>query len=89
MTIMVKAYATLVHYLSSSLPEIFPSGTKAGTPVPVNINDGASTDDLITELDLQNKKPLLLFRNGKALKPSDRLQPGDEISIFPPVGGGR
>ena len=57
--------------------------------MPVNINDGASADDLITELDLQNKKPLLLFRNGKALNPGNRLQPGDEIGIFPPVGGGR
>ena len=89
MIIAVKAYATLVHDLSSSLPEIFPSGTKAGIPVSVSISDGACTDDLITELDLQNKKPLLVFRNGRALKPSDRLQPGDEIGIFPPVGGGR
>ena len=88
MDIAVKAYATLVHDLIVSLPEVFPPDTKAGTPVSLRIEDGANAEDLLEVLDLAGKKPLLVFRNGKALSSTDRLLHGDVVGIFPPVGGG-
>jgi len=50
--------------------------------------EGATIADLIHHLNLPAEEVKLAFVNGRARPEDWRLEPGDEVGIFPPVGGG-
>ncbi len=76
-TVKVKLFA--------GLDKLFP-GYDNSEFMPVEINPGETVDDLIEKLKLPEYK--LIFINGVAAKLDYPLNDMDEISIFPPVGGG-
>ncbi len=79
MIVRAKLFATLRHYA--------PNG-KAGAPFEVDLLDGATIADLIRQLNLPDEEVKVAFVNGRARPEEWRLEPGDEVGIFPPVGGG-
>jgi len=79
MRVTVRIYATLCRYVP---------GVSAGTPVEIELPDGASVADLIERLKIPAREVKIAFVNGRTRSPDWLLESGDEMGIFPPVGGG-
>ena len=79
MRITVRIYATLCRYVP---------GVSAGTPIEIELSDGASVADLIERLEVPAREVKIAFVNGRTQSPDWLLKSRDEAGIFPPVGGG-
>jgi len=79
MRVNVRTYATLCRYIP---------GVSAGTPVEIELHDGASVSDLIEKLKIPEREVKIAFVNGRTRPLDWLLESGDEMGIFPPVGGG-
>lgn len=79
MEVIVKLFATLNRYR----PE-----ERAGTPFRIKLSENASLDDLINILNIPPEETRILFVNGIIQEPLYKLKDGDEIGLFPPIGGG-
>jgi molybdopterin converting factor small subunit len=78
-TVHVKLFATL--------RDLRP-GLGIGEAFPVELSDGATIDDLVRELELPQDQVKLVFVNALVRELDHVLADGDELGIFPPVGGG-
>ena len=83
MIVRAKLFATLRRYAPNAS-----AGAQAGTPFEMDVPDGATLADLVKRLALPADQVKVAFVNGRARPDEWRLEPGDEIGIFPPVGGG-
>ena len=63
-------------------------GLGIGERFPVELPDGASVRDLTRQLELPEEQVKLIFVNGLFQDLGHVLADGDEVGIFPPVGGG-
>ncbi len=54
----------------------------------LEINDTASVHDILKLLDIDEKDAAIIFINGIHGLPGSILSAGDELAIFPPIGGG-
>jgi molybdopterin synthase sulfur carrier subunit len=79
MHIHVRLYATLSRYLP---------GLSAGRTAEIELADNATILDLVDKLELPAGGVKVVFVNGRTRSPDWILKPGDEVGIFPPVGGG-
>jgi molybdopterin synthase sulfur carrier subunit len=79
MHVYVKLFASLRR---------FAGDVPLGTPIDVDVPEGATLADLYQTLNLPADEVKLAYVNGRAQSDEWQLQPGDEIGIFPPVGGG-
>ena len=79
MLVMVKLFATL--------RELFPD-LGIGEPMEVKLPDGASVSDLVEKLEIPPDEVKLVYVNGRLRSMDYVLSEGDEVGIFPPVGGG-
>jgi len=79
MKVYVKLFATLRDYF----PEL-----SIAEKLPVELPAGATVASLIQALQLPRDQVKLVYVNGRLRADDALLQPGDEIGIFPPVGGG-
>lgn len=79
MLVTVKLFATLTR---------FKSGVKAGNPFEMNLSDTATAKEIIDILQIPDDEIHIVFVNNVIEAPSVKLQAGDVIGIFPPVGGG-
>jgi sulfur-carrier protein len=79
MRVRVKLFATL----SRDRP-----GVSAGVPFEVELDDGATIQGLLRELRLPEGEVKVVFVHGRAREWDWRLSAGDELGIFPLVGGG-
>ena len=79
MRVHVKLFATLRRYVENAV---------YGVPFEVDLAEGATIADLIHHLNLPAEEVKLAFVNARARPEDWRLEPGDEVGIFPPVGGG-
>jgi sulfur-carrier protein len=79
MRVWVKLFATLGRYHPGSLP---------GTPFEVDMPQVAALADLIRRLALPPEEVKIIYVNGRTQLADYVLQPGDDVGIFPPVGGG-
>ena len=78
-TVHVKLFATL----RQVRPEV-----PMGQPFPQALPTGATIADLIDKLGLPKDEVKLVFVNAHFREWDHILSDGDEIGIFPPVGGG-
>ncbi len=79
MKVWVKLFATL--------QGLFPD-LGIGEAMQVEMPDGATVGDLIAQLRLPPEEVKLVYVNGRLKKIDHPLSDGNEIGIFPPVGGG-
>ena len=78
-TVSVKLFATLRrHYPDLGI----------GEAMPVEIEGGATVQDLFQQLKLPQDQVKIVFVNGIVRNLDHRLEDGDDLGIFPPVGGG-
>jgi molybdopterin synthase sulfur carrier subunit len=60
-----------------------------GEPMPVELSDGATIEQLIEHLHLPVDQVKIVFVNSIVQRePYTKLRDGDQVGIFPPVGGG-
>lgn len=78
-TVQVKLFATLREYRP---------GLGIGEPFPVDLPDGATMRGLVRQLELPEEQVKLVFVNARSAGMDHLLANGDEVGIFPPVGGG-
>lgn len=88
MKVYVKLYATLTRSVSEAILAQYSQGIAAGSRLEVDLPEDSTLDDLVTHLDLPKEQVKVSFVNGKAQELDYRLEPGDEVGIFPPIGGG-
>lgn len=79
MLVRVRVYATLTRHLA---------GVSAGTGVDVELSEGATIVDLLRTLRLPLDEVKLVFVNGQSRPLTHPLNLGDEVGVFPAVGGG-
>lgn len=59
-----------------------------GEPVPVALEEGATVRDLAAHLGVPAEEVKLVFANGLSRDLDYVLVDGDDLGLFPPVGGG-
>lgn len=79
MKLTLRVYATLCRYVP---------GAVAGVPLAIELGDGATVADLIECMKIPDREVKAVFVNGRTQPPDRVLLPGDEVGIFPPIGGG-
>ena len=78
-TVHVKLFATLRQYRP---------GLGLGEALPVELPKGATVGDLVQQLGLPAEEVKIVFVNALFRDMGHALADGDELGIFPPVGGG-
>jgi molybdopterin synthase sulfur carrier subunit len=78
----------LVHVKLFASLRRFAGDAPLGTPIDVDMPEDATLTDLYQILQLPIDEIKLAYINGRVQPDDWQLQPGDEIGIFPPVGGG-
>ncbi|MGA2625590.1 MAG: MoaD/ThiS family protein [Candidatus Bathyarchaeia archaeon] len=54
----------------------------------IELNDNATTDDLLQSLPVKDKDYLYIVREGIRLNSKSKINDGDEILVVPPIAGG-
>lgn len=88
MQVCARVYATLAKSAAANLAGGQAQGMRAGTPFNVVLADGSTLNDLIAVLGLPEGKVRVAFVNGRVQALGFVLSPGDEVGLFPPIGGG-
>jgi molybdopterin converting factor small subunit len=79
MQVTVKLFATLTRFSPGGLP---------ATPFEINLPDSATVKDLVYQLGIPSEETKISFVNGLIRDLDWVLKQGDEVGIFPPIGGG-
>jgi len=79
MQVRVKLYASLSRYYGN---------VTAGVPFEIDLSESATISDLVNRLKLPRQEVKLFFVKGRARSIDWPLEPGDEVGIFPLIGGG-
>lgn len=74
--------------LFASLGSFNPQGGLPGTPFELELPSGATLNDLMERLQLPTEQVKVCFVNSRIQPPDFVLGEGDDVGIFPPVGGG-
>ena len=88
MKVYLKIFSVLAKKLSDVFKSQYPEGLKAGTVVELDLPNKSSISNLMDSLHLERNSKYLIFVNGKSQKHEHELSEGDQIGIFPPIGGG-
>lgn len=80
MRIKLRAYAGLRRYLS---PEL-----SVGQSVPLEMPPGSTVGDALDRVGIPHGETKNCFVNGIQRGLDHQMAEGDELAIFPPVGGG-
>jgi len=75
----VKLYATLVRYAGGSIMH---------EPIDIELSEGATLQDIYDRLGIPPDEVKTAFVNSTMRQPDYVLHDGDDVGIFPPVGGG-
>ncbi len=67
---------------------VITKGFEPVSPLEVELPESSTLADLVAHLGLTREELKLTFVNGRAQELEYHLVPGDEVGIFPPVGGG-
>jgi len=54
----------------------------------IELNDNATTEDLLQSLPVKDKDYLYVVRAGIRLNSKSKINDGDEILVVPPIAGG-
>lgn len=79
MRVRVRLFATLTRHLP---------GSTAGATIEVDLPAGATVASLLARIGVPQGEAHVAFVNGRIRSLDWPLQPGDEVGLFPPIGGG-
>jgi len=80
---MITVYVRLFATLRRHFPDL-----KIGEAMPVELPDGTTVGQLIEHLGVPSQEVKTVFVNNIIRDPESPLRSGDEVGIFPPIGGG-
>ena len=75
----IKLYATLAKYAGGSIMH---------EPIDVEMSEGAMLQDIYERLGIPPDEVKTAFVNSTMQQPDYVLRDGDDVGVFPPVGGG-
>ncbi len=73
--------------LFANFGEFLPPGTEKYT-CWLELEEGTTIGQVLEKLKIPDDIPMITLVNGLHRTFEDRLQPGDVLSVFPPVAGG-
>jgi molybdopterin synthase sulfur carrier subunit len=73
--------------LFANFREFLPAGTEKYT-CWLELEEGTTIGQVLEKLKIPDDIPMITLVNGLHRTFEDRLQPGDVLSVFPPVAGG-
>ncbi len=79
MRVVVRLFASLVS---------FRPGTRSAAPFEVELPDSATLGEALDCVGVPLAEAKVVFVNGRARAHDWRLEPGDQLGIFPSIGGG-
>jgi sulfur-carrier protein len=79
MQVNVKLFASLARFSPGGLP---------GTPIETDLPESATIQDVVDRLGIPSDEIKISFVNGLIHELDWVLKQGDEVGIFPPIGGG-
>lgn len=79
MHVTVKLFASLSRFSPGGLP---------GTPFDMSLSESATIHDVVDQLGIPSEETKVSFVNGLIRDLDWALKQGDEVGIFPPIGGG-
>jgi sulfur-carrier protein len=79
MRVSVRAYASLRRHLP---------GISLGEAVPVELPAESSVERALSIVGIPAGEVKLCFVNGRHADLTRQLEDGDEVGVFPPIGGG-
>jgi sulfur carrier protein ThiS len=88
MKIRVKLFATLIRHVPEPVRACYPQGIRAGVPLEIELPEHSTLADLVNYLNLPQEQVRVTFVNGRTRPLDHGLVSGDEVGLFPPVGGG-
>jgi molybdopterin converting factor small subunit len=88
MKIRVKLFATLVRDIPEPIRARYPQGIRAGDLLEIELPEQSTLADLVNYLSLPKEQVRVTFVNGRTRPFDYGLVSGDEVGVFPPVGGG-
>jgi molybdopterin converting factor small subunit len=56
--------------------------------VDVDVEPGTTIARILDRLEVPAEKTRIIFLNNRAADLTDSIEPGDQLSIFPAIGGG-
>jgi molybdopterin converting factor small subunit len=77
--VIVKLFASLARFSPGGLP---------GTPFEMTLSESATVQALLDHLNMPPEEIKVAFVNGLIRDLDWVLTQGDEVGIFPPIGGG-
>jgi molybdopterin converting factor small subunit len=89
MKLYVKLYANLAQNLPQAVLARHPQARQRGATIETNLPEDSSLADLVADLELPCDQVKVIFVNGRAQDLDYRPAPGDQLGIFPPIGGGQ
>jgi molybdopterin converting factor small subunit len=87
MKLYVRLYATLVRYVPAAVLARH-GGMRGGHRFEWELPESSTLTHLTETLGLPREEIKVAFVNGRVRELDYRLQAGDEVGIFPPIGGG-
>ncbi len=88
MQISVKLFANLVERVSRNGHTLKQQGIRAGVPVEIELPENSTLADLLAFLALKKGDVVITFVDGRARKLGYHLSQGEQVGLFPPLGGG-
>jgi molybdopterin converting factor small subunit len=87
--VTVKLFATLAMKVSERTQGHHPGRSlRSGELFEQELPEGSTLNDLLGHLELDRKEAAIIFVNARNRELGYRLAEGDQVGIFPPVGGG-
>jgi len=74
-SICLRLFATLAKHLPENAEDY-------------SVEQGITVQDLVKKLSIPEKEAKLIFINSRKAELSSVLHHGDQVGIFPPIGGG-
>jgi len=88
MKIYVKLFANLVQMVPEQIRERYPQGIRAGHPLEIELPQASTLAELVDYLALPRDKVRIVYVDGRAKTLDYCLVAGNEVGMFPPIGGG-
>lgn len=88
MEIYIKLFANLVRRVPEDITDQHLKKLTAGTPLKIELPANSTLADMLSYLALRREEVVAIFVDGRARELDYRLTPGDQVGIFPPLGGG-
>jgi molybdopterin converting factor small subunit len=88
MKIYVKLFANLVQKVTKNCKAPNIQGMRAGALIEIELPKDSTVVDLLTFLTLEKDRAIIAYVDGRLQNSDYHLGEGDQVGIFPPLGGG-